>query len=143
MRFTIWWATEKVIEGSWDSVHEKWIDHDVDEADMNLGDDIFYTPCQAERYNRKGFNVTDDLILPGIGQDPSCEGLHGPELPGALVQNVPRWTDNFVNGKYEVAYFFTSGFDAHRKDTIREKFKEFDRDTCVRLVEVSNKNDPK
>ena len=60
---------EKVIEGSWDSVNEKWIDHDVEEADMNLGDDIFYTPCQAERYNRKGFNVTDDLILPGIGQD--------------------------------------------------------------------------
>ena len=50
---------------------------------------------------------------------------------------------NFVGGKYEVAYFFTSGFDANRKDTIREKFKEFDRDTCVKLVEVSNKNDPK
>jgi len=133
----------KVIEQTWDDVNKVDIWHDVEESEANLGDDVFYTPCQAQRYNAKGFNITNDLILPGSGYDPSCEGLDEPAIPGALVQNVPRWTNNFTGGKYEVAYFFTSGFDNHRKDTIRSKFTEFERDTCVKLVEVDNKNDPK
>lgn len=74
-----------------------------------------------------------------LGADPSCEGLDGPHIPGALLANVPRWTDNFnsATNKYEVAYYFKSGFDEHRKNTIREKLNEFARDTCVALVEKS------
>merc|ERR1711935_716135 len=98
----------KVIEQTWDDVNKVDIWHDVEESEANLGDDVFYTPCQAQRYNAKGFNITNDLILPGSGYDPSCEGLDEPAIPGALVQNVPRWTNNFTGGKYEVAYFFTS-----------------------------------
>merc|ERR1711892_374264 len=60
----------KVIEQTWDDVNKVDIWHDVEESEANLGDDVFYTPCQAQRYNAKGFNITNDLILPGSGYDP-------------------------------------------------------------------------
>ena len=84
-------------------------------------------------------NTTEHNVL---GTDPSCEGLNGLHIPSALRANTPRWNENFNSktNKYEVAYFFTSGFDKNRKDTVREKLDEFARDTCVALVEKSKKD---
>ena len=59
-----------------------------------------------------------------------------------MTRGVPRWDRNFNegSGKYEVAYYFKSGFDENRKNTVRTKLAEFARDTCVALVE-KNQND--
>ena len=29
----------KIVESSWDEVNEKWIDHDIDQADLDLGNE--------------------------------------------------------------------------------------------------------
>ena len=56
--------------------------------------------------------------------------------------NAPWWNQNFnakIN-KYEVGFYFIDGFDETRKNTIRTKFTEFARDTCVKMVEVDKSN---
>ena len=42
-------------------------------GDALLHHDIVLTPCQAERYREKGFNITDEVILADEGFDTSCE----------------------------------------------------------------------
>ena len=70
--------------------------HSVEMADEVLGDDIVFSPCQADVYRRRGFNITDDLVRDGIGDDPSCiEEADGPAAPQALTRTVPRWKENF------------------------------------------------
>ena len=65
---------------------ESAVDPELDEGepfDDVLGEDIWLTPCQADNYRRQGFNLTDEVVLPGFGLDPSC-GLVDQGLPDAL-----------------------------------------------------------
>ena len=52
-------------------------------GDALLGEDIVLSPCQADNFRRQGFNLTDEVVLPGVGLDPSC-GLVDQGLPDAL-----------------------------------------------------------
>ena len=132
-------STAHEIESHWDPVSQTVQHHSVEMADEVLGDDIVFSPCQAETYRRRGFNITEDLVLDGIGDDPSCiEEADGQVAPQALTGTVPRWKENFNSqtNKYEVGWYFISGFDNDRKEAVRIKLAEFARDTCVDLVEV-------
>merc|ERR1711935_886958 len=88
-------------ETTWDPV-SGFQTHTVADAESMLGDDIWFTPCQAEQFRRRGVNITEDSVLPGIGDDPSCQGLVG-DMPQALHATMPRWKENFNQGtnKYE------------------------------------------
>ena len=93
-------------ETTWDPVGG-FQHHTVADAEAMLGDDIWFTPCQAEQARRHGIEITDESILPGVGQDPSCDGLSDHTMPQALHATMPRWKENFnqATNKYEVGWF--------------------------------------
>ena len=75
-----------------------------------------------------------------LGNDPSC--AYNDSAPNAVVGTAPLWDQNFNGEKFEVAYYFVDHFDEHRKEDVRTKLDEFDRDTCIKMVEV-DPDDPK
>ena len=52
-------------------------------GDALLNEDIYLTPCQADHYRKLGFNITDEVTLPGDGFDLSCETVDT-DAPEAL-----------------------------------------------------------
>ena len=63
-------------------------------------------------------------------------------MPNAILNTAPLWDENFKGEKFEVAYYFHDRFDEDRKIDVRIKLDEFDRDTCIKMVEV-DPDDPK
>ena len=65
------------------------IDTDVTDIDHHsvgdalLNEDIYLTPCQADHYRKQGFNITDEVTLPGDGFDLSCDTVDS-DAPEAL-----------------------------------------------------------
>ena len=57
------------------------IDKDITDIDHHsvgdalLNEDIYLTPCQADHYRKLGFNITDEVTLPGDGFDLSCDSV--------------------------------------------------------------------
>ena len=52
-------------------------------GDALLNEDIYLTPCQANHYRKLGFNITDEVTLPGNGFDLSCDTVDS-DAPEAL-----------------------------------------------------------
>ena len=118
-------------------------------AEADPGDDIRYTQCQADILRRFGFEVPESHITDTPGA--TCGDAAGGDddgwgNPRAIDDSAPKWDRNFdaTQNKYLVPYYFTDAEGAwadSTKEVVRAKLSEFERDTCVKLVEV-NEDDP-
>ena len=68
------------------------IDNDITDIDHHsvgdalLNEDIYLTPCQADHYRKLGFNITDEVTLPGDGSDLSCDSVDSESVTPEALQ---------------------------------------------------------
>ena len=126
------WASPDNIPSEWRIVEEH--GDDIPE----LINDMIFTKCQAD-FLQSNHNISVHGG-PNVDYDVPCD----PIVPNALHGAVPYWKNNKnqSTGKWDVCYYFDSSarHSSSQKEKIRNKLAEFNRDTCVNVVEC-DRND--
>jgi len=104
----------------------------VDDIDW---DDIRYTRCQADLFDKLGVQIPETHVHDFPDQECDVENEVG-TAPNALDNTVRKWDQNFnqSTNKFEIAYCFDGSHSSDVQQTIKNKLDEFARDTCVALI---------